>query len=121
LQRRLRAAGTSFGEQLRRARINAAWQLVRFSDLKIDAIASHVGLGNSSRLGSIFRAELGMTAAQLRLLAHCANDSSAAAKHPHRPSEQMWPDGPHESPSKKACSSPRRAGLLLHVPPRHVG
>jgi len=37
LQRRLRAAGTSYGEQLRRARVDAAWQLVRFSDLKIAA------------------------------------------------------------------------------------
>jgi len=67
LQRRLRAAGTSFGEQLRRARIDAAWQLVRFSDLKIDAIAARVGFGTASRMGSIFRAQFGLTAAQLRL------------------------------------------------------
>jgi transcriptional regulator GlxA family with amidase domain len=69
LQRRLRAAGTSFGEQLRRARIDAAWQLVKFSDLKIDAIAARVGFGNASRMGSIFRGEFGLTAAQLRLSA----------------------------------------------------
>jgi len=66
LQRRLRAAGTSYGEQLRGARVDAAWQLVRFSDLKIDSIAARVGLGSASRLSAIFRADLGMTSAELR-------------------------------------------------------
>ncbi len=66
LQRSLRAAGTSFTEQLRRARIDAACQLVRFSDLKIDAVAARVGFGNASRMGSVFRAEFGLTPSQLR-------------------------------------------------------
>jgi AraC-like DNA-binding protein len=69
LQRRLRAAGTSYGEQLRRARVDAAWQLLRFSDLKIDSIAVRVGFGSASRLSAIFRADLGMTPAELRVRA----------------------------------------------------
>jgi AraC-like DNA-binding protein len=68
MQRRLRDAGTSFGEQLRRARVGAAWELLRFSDLKIDAIAARVGLGTASRMSAVFRAEMGVTPTQFRAL-----------------------------------------------------
>jgi AraC-like DNA-binding protein len=68
MQRRLREAGTSFGEQLRRARVGAAWELLRFSDLKIDAIAARVGLGTASRMSAVFRAEMGVTPTQFRAM-----------------------------------------------------
>jgi AraC family transcriptional activator FtrA len=68
MQRRLREAGTSFGEQLRRARVGAAWELLRFSDLKIDAIAARVGLGTASRMSAVFRTDMGVTPTQFRAM-----------------------------------------------------
>lgn len=69
LQRELREVGTSFSDEVRRARVATAAELLRLSDLKIDAIAARVGLGTASRLTAALRRELGMTASELRVRA----------------------------------------------------
>lgn len=66
LQRALRAAGTSFSDELRRARVDAAEQLLLHSDLKVAAIAVRVGAGTSSRVSAMLRRERNVTATELR-------------------------------------------------------
>jgi AraC-like DNA-binding protein len=66
LQRELRDRATSFSAELRRARVAAADELLRLSDVKIDAIAMRVGFGTTSRMSAALRRELGVTASALR-------------------------------------------------------
>ena len=66
LQRELAHAGTSFSDELRRARVAAAKELLRLGGAKHDAIAAQVGFGNSSRMNAALRRELGTTASELR-------------------------------------------------------
>jgi len=66
LQRELRRLGTSFTDELRRARVALAEDLLRLSDLKVEAIASRVGLGTASRLSAVLRRELQVTPGMLR-------------------------------------------------------
>jgi AraC-like DNA-binding protein len=66
LQRELRRHGTSFSDELRRARTHAASELLRMSELKIDAIAARVGFGTASRMSAALRREVGATASEIR-------------------------------------------------------
>jgi AraC-like DNA-binding protein len=66
LQRELRAQGTTFSDELRRARVAAAAELLRLSDLKIEVIANRVGFCSASRASAAIRRELGVTASELR-------------------------------------------------------
>jgi AraC-like DNA-binding protein len=66
LQRALRGDGTSFRDELRRARLAAAIELLRTTDAKVDVVAERTGFGTGSRLSASLRRELGMTASQLR-------------------------------------------------------
>ncbi|MGE5185492.1 MAG: helix-turn-helix transcriptional regulator [Acidobacteriota bacterium] len=66
LQRELARADTSFSDELRRARVAAASELLQLSDVKLEAIATRVGFGTSSRMNEALRRELGVTARELR-------------------------------------------------------
>lgn len=66
LQRELRLLETSFSNELRRARVDAAVELLRMSDMKIDAIAASVGFGTASRMNLALREAVGLTASELR-------------------------------------------------------
>lgn len=66
LQRELRSEQTSFRDELRRARIAMAVQMLQTTDAKIDAIAERVGLGNGSRLSAVLRRELDLTPSAVR-------------------------------------------------------
>jgi AraC-like DNA-binding protein len=66
LQRELQGLQTSFSEQLRQVRLAAAERLLVHSDLKIEAVATQVGLGTSSRMSELLRRDLQMTASELR-------------------------------------------------------
>jgi AraC-like DNA-binding protein len=66
LQRELNRHGTSFSKELQRARLDAALDLLRYTDLKIEAIARRCGTGTSSRLSQLVRATFGVTAHALR-------------------------------------------------------
>jgi AraC-like DNA-binding protein len=66
LQRELARLDTSFSEELRRVRLATAESLLMHSDLKIDAIAHKVGLGNASRMSALLRRERSITAMELR-------------------------------------------------------
>lgn len=66
LQRELHRLGTSFSDELRRARVAAAEELLRLTDAKIESIACRVGLGSASRMSAALRRELRVTASELR-------------------------------------------------------
>ena len=66
LQRELARAGTSFSDELRRARVAAANDELRLGDAKFDVIATRTGFGTSSRMNEALRRELGATARELR-------------------------------------------------------
>ncbi|HEY4240649.1 MAG TPA: helix-turn-helix domain-containing protein [Kofleriaceae bacterium] len=67
LQRELQLAGTSFSDELRRARVATAVELLRLDrETKVEAIAMRVGFGSASRLAVALRRELGVTAVALR-------------------------------------------------------
>ena len=67
LQRELRAHRTSFTDELRRARVAAAAELLRLErDTKAEVIAQRCGFGTSSRMATALRRELGVSAALLR-------------------------------------------------------
>jgi AraC-like DNA-binding protein len=66
LQRQLHDLGTSFSDEVRRARVAAAAELLNTTDAKIEAIALRVGFSSASRMSTAFRAELGLTPSQLR-------------------------------------------------------
>ena len=66
LQRELNRLGTSFSDELRRARVAAAEELLRLSDLKIESIASRVGFGTASRMSAVLRRERSATAGMVR-------------------------------------------------------
>jgi AraC-like DNA-binding protein len=66
LQRHLGRHATSFSDELRRARVSAAQELIEHTEAKIDSIAARVGLGNASRLSATMRRELDLTPGQLR-------------------------------------------------------
>lgn len=66
LQRELLGLETSFSDEVRKARIGAATELLRSTDTKIDAIALRVGFSSSSKMSAAFRAEVGLTPSQLR-------------------------------------------------------
>jgi AraC-like DNA-binding protein len=66
LQRELQRLGTSFSEQLRLVRIATAERLLVHSDLKIQTIATQVGLGTASRMSAALRRDRKMTASELR-------------------------------------------------------
>jgi AraC-like DNA-binding protein len=68
LQRELQRLRTSFSEQLRQVRIATAERLLVHSDLKIETIATQVGLGTASRMSAALRRDLQMTASELRAL-----------------------------------------------------
>jgi AraC-like DNA-binding protein len=67
LQRDLGRLDTSFSEELRRVRVEAAEALLVHSDLKIDAIANQVGFGTASRMSAMLRRERNLTASALRV------------------------------------------------------
>lgn len=66
LQRELQQLRTSFSEQLRLVRIATAERLLVHSDLKIQTIATQVGLGTASRMSATLRRDRKMTASELR-------------------------------------------------------
>ena len=66
LQRELQRLRTSFSDQLRLVRIATAERLLVHSDLKIETIATQVGLGTASRMSAALRRDLNMTASELR-------------------------------------------------------
>jgi AraC-like DNA-binding protein len=66
LQRQLQGLGTSFSDEVRRARVAAAGQLLLTTDAKIEAIAMRVGFSSASRMSAAFRVELQMTPSQVR-------------------------------------------------------
>jgi AraC-like DNA-binding protein len=66
LQRELERHGTSYSKELRRARLDAALDLLRHTDLKIEAIAMKSGVGTASRLSKLVRASFGVSARELR-------------------------------------------------------
>ncbi|HVV86383.1 MAG TPA: helix-turn-helix domain-containing protein [Kofleriaceae bacterium] len=67
LQRSLTEQGTSFTDELRRARVAAAAELLRIDpDLKTEVVAARVGFGSAGRLAAALRRELGVSAAELR-------------------------------------------------------
>ena len=66
LQRELQRSRTSFSEQLRQVRIATAERLLVHSDLKIQTIATQVGLGTASRMSAALRRDRMMTASELR-------------------------------------------------------
>ena len=66
LQRELQRLRTSFSEQLRQVRIATAERLLVHSDLKIQTIATQVGLGTASRMSAALRRDRKMTASELR-------------------------------------------------------
>jgi AraC-like DNA-binding protein len=66
LQRDLERHGTSFRDELRRARLAAAEDLLASSDAKIDTIAIRVGFANGSQLNTMLRRERNLTANALR-------------------------------------------------------
>jgi len=81
LQRELSRCATSFSDELRRVRVATAEDLLRFSDMKIEAIASRVGYGTASRLTATLHRERSATATELRagLRETCANDRAEVA------------------------------------------
>ena len=66
LQRELHRRDTSFSDELRRARVAAAGQLLRMTDLKMEAIAQRVGFGTASRMSAMLRRELSATPSMVR-------------------------------------------------------
>lgn len=66
LQRELERNGTCFRDELRRARVVAAEQLLALTDDKIDTIAARVGFVSGSRLSAAIRRERNVTASALR-------------------------------------------------------
>jgi AraC-like DNA-binding protein len=67
LQRELLRAGTSFSDELRRARALAARELLIHTDLKVDVIATRIGLKSRPRMNAILRREFDNTPLELRL------------------------------------------------------
>jgi len=55
LQRTLAAAGTSFRDEVARARVDVARQLIAATDDKLDAIARRVGLASATQLARLFQ------------------------------------------------------------------
>jgi AraC-like DNA-binding protein len=66
LQRELARGGTTFQRELDHARVRTAVDLVNLSELKLEAIAAHVGLSSLPKLNDVFRRVLGVTPGQLR-------------------------------------------------------
>ena len=66
LQRELRNAGTSFREELERARIEAARRWLLETDLKVEAVARQVGLGSLATFSRMFRRATGEAPASFR-------------------------------------------------------
>lgn len=66
LQRELGRLGTSFSDELLRARIAAAQALLAHTELKVETIASQVGFGTASRMSASLRREVNMTATEWR-------------------------------------------------------
>jgi AraC-like DNA-binding protein len=66
LQRCLRNAGSGFGAELTRARLDRACALLTGSDEKVETIARRVGYTTSTSLSVLFRRELGETPARYR-------------------------------------------------------
>jgi AraC-like DNA-binding protein len=66
LQRELQRHRTSFSKELQRTRFTAAVDLLRHTDLKIEAVAARVGVSSASRLSKLIRAHLGVGARELR-------------------------------------------------------
>ncbi len=61
LQRELKRAGTQYCVELTRARVKQACLLLVQTDEKVECIARRVGCLSASRLGAIFRGEMGET------------------------------------------------------------
>lgn len=66
LQRRLRAEGTSFLDESRRARVRRAKYLLRSTDDKVAAIADAVGCSTAQHFCEMFRAETGIAPTEWR-------------------------------------------------------
>ena len=66
LQRHLEQQGTSFRQELTRARVQAAQTFLAESDEKLDSIARRVGCASGSNLGVIFRRLTGETPSHYR-------------------------------------------------------
>ena len=61
LQRQLAAAGTTFRDELRRARVERAKRLLRETDAKLHAVAAEVGFEKAASLIDAFKRETGRT------------------------------------------------------------
>lgn len=66
LNRRLRALGTSFRDELLDARIDAARRMLAETELKIELIALQVGCCSHTHLTNLFRRRTGQTPAEYR-------------------------------------------------------
>ena len=66
LQRALKSAASSFSNELRRLRVQEAAGLLRFTDAKIDVVATRVGFCGASRMTSVLRRDLDVGARELR-------------------------------------------------------
>jgi AraC-like DNA-binding protein len=86
LQRELAAAGTTFRREHDEARFRVASELVRHTDVKLEAVASQVGLSSISKLNDIFRRVAQLTPRELRArpelgsLAHATSEAVPLAK-----------------------------------------
>ena len=72
LQRRLGQAGTSFRDEVRRAQIALAMELLRTTDQKLAAIAATVGCASAASFGELFTREVGTTPTAWRAAARAA-------------------------------------------------
>jgi AraC-like DNA-binding protein len=66
LQRKLRAACTTFSAQARAVKLERAQQLLRETDWKLAAVAHEVGFDSSQRLATTFRQATGLTPSAFR-------------------------------------------------------
>ena len=66
LQRRLLELGTSFRDELARARVSAAEALLIDSDAKLETVARHVGCSSLPQFSALFRRMTGETPSEFR-------------------------------------------------------
>lgn len=66
LQRRLRERQTTFKDEVRRARVSFAEEMLRTTDWKLAAVALEAGFDSSQRLATSFRRHLGVTPSAFR-------------------------------------------------------
>ena len=72
MQRQLKAAGTSFNNELKRARVEKASRLLVESSSKLSTIAQEVGFSSSQQLATSFREIVELTPSEFRRRYHSA-------------------------------------------------